>query len=53
MQQESGKHHNHNKTTVKSVGNGIANSVTDKQANQLDQIEAQAFVFVEFSNSIN
>ena len=53
MQQEFGKHHKHNKTTAKSVGNGIANSVTDKQADQLDQIEAQAFVFAEFANSIN
>jgi hypothetical protein len=53
MQQEFGKHHKHNKTIAKSVGNGIANSVTDKQAIQLDQIDAQAFIFAEFANSIN
>eukprot|EP00956_Cyclotella_meneghiniana_P030339 scaffold75931_cov19-Cyclotella_meneghiniana.AAC.1 len=53
MQQEFGKQHQHNKTTAKSVGHGIANSVTDKQAEELDQIEAQAFVLAEFANSIN
>ena len=53
MQQEFGKHHKHNKTTAKSAGHGIANSVTDKQADQLDQIEAQAFVLAELANSIN
>ena len=47
MQQEFGKHHKHNKTTAKSVGNGIANSVTDKQAEQLEQMEAQAFVLAK------
>ena len=53
MQQEFGKHHKHNKTTAKSVGHGIANSVTDKQVEELDKIEAQAFVLAEFANSIN
>eukprot|EP00956_Cyclotella_meneghiniana_P030766 scaffold78451_cov61-Cyclotella_meneghiniana.AAC.1 len=39
-----------NATTAKSVGNGIANSVTDKQT---EQLEEQAFVLAEFANSIN
>ena len=53
MQQEFAKHHKHNKTTAKSVGHGIANSALDKQADQLDQMEVQAFVLAEFANSIN
>lgn len=53
MQQEFGKHQKHNKTTAKSFGNGIANCVTDKKADQLDQIEAQAMVLAEVANSIN
>ena len=53
MQQEFGQHHKHNKSTAKSTGHGIANSVTDKQADELDHIEAQAFVLAEFANSIN
>ena len=52
-QQEFGKHHKQNKSTAKSVGHGIANSVTDKEADQLDQLEAQALVLAEFANSIN
>lgn len=52
MQQEYGKHHKQNKSTVQSVGHGIANSVTEKQLNQVDVLEAQAMIFVEFANSL-
>eukprot|EP00804_Cyclotella_cryptica_P030119 CCRYP_009530-RB/>CCRYP_009530-RB protein AED:0.38 eAED:0.39 QI:0/0/0/1/1/1/2/0/363 len=53
MQQEFGKHHKQNKTTAKAAGHGIANNVTDKEVDHLDQIEAQAFVLAEFANSLN
>jgi hypothetical protein len=53
MQQEFGKHHEQNKTTAKAAGHGIANNVTDKEVDHLDQIEAQAFVLAEFANSLN
>ena len=31
---------------------GIANSVTDKQIDQVDVLEAQAMIFAEFANSL-
>jgi hypothetical protein len=43
-QKELGKHNKQNKTTAKSVGHGIANSITDK--------EAQALFVAELANSI-
>jgi hypothetical protein len=36
MQKEFGKQYKQNKTTAKSVGNGIANSITDKEVEQLE-----------------
>jgi len=35
MQKEFEKHHKQNKTTTKSVGFGIANSVTDNNVEQI------------------
>ena len=52
MQVEFGKHFKQNKSTAKSVGHGIANSVTDKQVQQMDVLEAQAMIFAELANSM-
>ena len=52
IQKEFGKQHKQNKTTAKSVGFGIANSVTDKDVEQLDQLEAQALLIAELANSM-
>jgi ribosomal protein L18 len=35
MQKEFEKHNKQNKTTAKSVGHGIANSITDKEVKQI------------------
>jgi hypothetical protein len=51
MQKEFGKHHKQNKTTAKSVGFGIANSVTDNDVEQIEQLEAQALMIAKFANS--
>ena len=52
MQKEFGKHHKQNKTTAKSVGYGIANSITDKEVDQIEQLEAQALMIGELANSM-
>jgi hypothetical protein len=52
MRKEFGKHHKQNKTTAKSVGFGIANSVTDKDIEQIEQLEVQALMIAEFANSM-
>ena len=52
MQKEYGKHHKQNKTTVKSVGYGIANTLTDKFIEQMDHLEAQALMIAELANSM-
>lgn len=52
IQKEFGKQHKQNKTTAKSVGFGIANSVTDKNTEQIDQLEAQAIMIAELANSM-
>jgi len=52
MQKEFGKHHKQNKTTAKSVGFGIANSVADKHIEQLEQLEVQALMIAELANSM-
>ncbi len=52
MQKEFGKHHKQNKTTAKPVGFGIANSVTDKDIEQIEQLEVQALMIAEFANSM-
>jgi hypothetical protein len=50
MQEEFGKHHKQNKTTAKSVGYGIANSITDKEVDQIEQLEAQASMIAKLAN---
>ena len=40
IQKEFGKQHKQNKTTAKLVGYGIANSITNKEIDQIDQLEA-------------
>jgi hypothetical protein len=40
MQKEFGNHHKQNKTTAKSVGYGISNSITNKEVDQIEQLEA-------------
>ncbi len=52
MQKEFGKLHKQNKTTAKSVGYGIANSITDKTADQMDHLEAQALMIAKLANSM-
>jgi len=52
IQKEFGKQHKQNKTTAKSVGYGIANSITDKEIDQIDQLEAQALFVAELANSM-
>jgi hypothetical protein len=52
MQKEFGKHYKQNKTTAKSVGYGIANSITDKEAGQIESLEVQALMIAELANSM-
>ena len=52
IQKEFGKQHKQNTTTAKSVGYGIANSITDKEIDQIDQLEAQALFVAELANSM-
>ena len=52
IQKEFGKQHKQNKTTAKSVGYGIANSITDKEVEQIEQLEAQALFVAELANSM-
>jgi hypothetical protein len=52
MQKEFGKHHKQNKTTAKSVGFGISNSVTDKDIAQIEQLKVQALMIAELANSM-
>ena len=52
MQKEFGKHHKQNKTTAKSVGFGIANSVTNKDIEQIEQLAAQALMIAELANNM-
>ncbi len=47
IQKEFGKHHKQNKTTAKSVGHSIANSITNKEIDQIEQLEAQALMIAE------
>ena len=49
MQKEFGKQYKQNKTTAESVGNGIANNITDKE---VEQLEAQALFIAELANSM-
>jgi hypothetical protein len=48
VQKEFGKHNKQNKTTATSVGHGIANSITDKEIEQIKQLKAQALFVVKF-----
>ena len=52
IQKEFGKQHKQNKTTAKSVGYGIANSITDKEVEQIEHLEAQALFVAELANSM-
>jgi hypothetical protein len=52
MQKESSKHHKQNKTTAKLVGYGIANSITNKEVDQIEQLEAQALMIAKLANSM-
>ena len=52
VQKEFGKHNKQNKTTSKFVGHGIANSITDKEVEQIEQLEAQALFVAELANSM-
>jgi hypothetical protein len=52
IQKEFGKQHKQNKTTAKSVGYGIANSITDKVVEQIEQLEAQALFVAKLANSM-
>jgi hypothetical protein len=52
VQKEFRKHNTQNKTTAKSVGHGIANSITNKEIKQIEQLEAQALFVAELANSM-
>jgi len=52
IQKEFGKQHKQNKTTAKSVDHGIANSITDKEIDQIEQLKAQALMIAELANSM-
>ncbi len=52
MQKEFSKHRKQNKTTAKLVGYGIANSITNKEVDQIEQLEAQALMIAELANII-
>jgi hypothetical protein len=52
IQKEFGKQHKQNKTMAKSVGYSIANSITDKEIDQIDQLKAQALFVAELANSM-
>ena len=52
MQTEFGKHHKQNKITTKLVGFGIANSVTDNNIEQIEQLKAQALMIAELANNM-
>ena len=52
IQKEFGERRKHDKSTAGSVGRGIANSVTDKQVDEMDRLEAQAMLLAKFANTI-
>ena len=52
MQKEFRKHHKQKKTTAKSVGCGIANSNTDKEVKQIEQLKAPALIVAKLANSM-
>ena len=52
IQKEFGERKKHNKSTAGAVGQGIANSVTNKQVEEMDRLEAQAMLLAEFANSM-
>jgi len=52
IQKEFRKQHKQNKTTAKLVGYGIANSITKKEIDQIEQLEAQAFMIAELAHSM-
>ena len=52
LQKEFGKHNKQNKITAKSVGHGIANSITDKEVKQIEQLKAQALFVAKLANSM-
>jgi hypothetical protein len=52
IQKEFGERRKHDKSTAGSVRRGIASSVTDKQVDEMDQLEAQAVLLAEFANTM-
>jgi len=50
IQKEFGKQHKQNITTAKSVGYGIANSITEKEIDQIEQLEAQALMIADLAH---
>ncbi len=52
MQKEFGKNHKQNKSTAKLVGYSIANSITDKEVDQIKQLKAQALMIAKLANSM-
>jgi len=48
IQKEFGKQHKQNKTTAY----GIANSITKKEIDQIEQLKAQAFMIAELAHSM-
>ncbi len=52
MQKEFGKHHKQNKTTARLVGYGIANSITKKEVEKIEHLEAQVLMIAKLANSM-
>ncbi len=52
IQKEFRKHHKQNKTTAKSVGYGIASSITNNAIEQMDHLKAQALMIAKLANSM-
>jgi hypothetical protein len=52
IQKEFRERRKHDKSTAGSVGRGIANSVIDKQVDEMDRLKAQAMLLAEFANTM-
>lgn len=50
IQKEFAQHHKHNKATAKSVGHGIANTVTEAQTREADIVETTVMAVAEIAN---
>ena len=52
IQKEFSERRKHDKSTAGSVGRGIANSVIDKQVDEMERLEAHALLLAELANTL-